>query len=75
MAEHNGELVSRNDELDTQLQDLTRKLDPYDEELVWLKDRLYGRGTEKLNDAEPKQLRLLFDEIEPPKMGSKRWLR
>ena len=63
LAEHNGELVSKNGELDTQLQGLTRKLELYEEELAWLKNRLYGRGTEKLSDAELQQLRL-FDEIE-----------
>ena len=57
LAEHNGELVSRNGELDTQLQDLTRKLELYEEELAWLKNKLYGRGTEKLSDAERKQRR------------------
>ena len=63
LAEHNGELASRNGELDTQLQGLTRKLELYEEQLAWLKNKLYGRGTEKLSDAERQQLRL-FDEIE-----------
>ena len=56
-------LAEQNGELDTQLQGLTRKLELYEEELAWLKNRLYGRGTEKLSDAERQQLRL-FDEIE-----------
>ena len=56
-------LAEQNGELDTQLQGLTRKLELYEEELAWLKNRLYGRGTEKLSDAELQQLRL-FDEIE-----------
>ena len=63
LTEHNGELVSTNGELDTQLQELTRKLELYEEELAWFKNKLYGRSTEKLSDAELKQLRL-FDEIE-----------
>ena len=57
------QLAKQNGELDTQLQDLTRKLELYEEQLAWLKNKLYGRGTEKLSDAERQQLRL-FDEIE-----------
>ena len=57
------QLAERNGELDTQLQDLTRKLELYEEQLAWFKNKLYGRGTEKLSDAERQQLRL-FDEIE-----------
>ena len=57
------QLAERNGELDTQLQDLTRKLELYEEQVAWLKNKLYGRGTEKLSDAEREQLRL-FDEIE-----------
>ena len=63
LAGHNGDPVSRNGELGTQLQDLTRKLELYEEQVAWLKNKLYGRGTEKLSDAERQQLRL-FDEIE-----------
>ena len=58
-----NQLAEQNGELDTQLQDLTRKLELYEEQLAWLKNKLYGRGTEKLSDAERQQLRL-FDEIE-----------
>ena len=56
--------AERNGELDTQLQDLTRKLELYEEDPPGSKNRLYGRGTEKLGDSEIKQLLLLFDEIE-----------
>ena len=49
------QLAAHNGELDTQLQDLTRKLELYEEQLAWLKNKLYGRGTEKLSDAERQQ--------------------
>ena len=52
-----NQLAEQNGELDTQLQDLTRKLELYEEQLAWLKNKLYGRGTEKLSDAERQQLR------------------
>ncbi len=63
LERENDQLAERNGELDTQLQDLTRKLELYEEQVAWLKNKLYGRGTEKLSDAERQQLRL-FDEIE-----------
>ena len=62
------QLAQRNGELDTQLQDLARKLELYEEQLAWLKNKLYGRGTEKLSDAERQQLQL-FDEIESSAAG------
>ena len=63
LTEQNGELVSRNGELDTKLQNLTITLELYEEQLAWFKNKLYGRSTEQLSDAERQQLRL-FDEIE-----------
>ena len=63
LERENDQLAEQNGELDTQLQDLTRKLALYEEQVAWLKNKLYGRGTEKLSDAERQQLRL-FDEIE-----------
>ena len=59
----NGELVTSNDALDTKLQELAKKLDLYEEELAWFKNKLYGGATEKLTAAELLQIRL-FDEIE-----------
>ena len=61
-------LAERNGELDTKLKGLTRKLELYEEEVAWLKNKLYGRSTEQLSDAERKQLRL-FDEIESSTAG------
>ena len=57
------ELTAKNGELDTKLRELNKKLDLYEEQLSWFKNKLYGRGTEQLTDAERLQIRL-FDEIE-----------
>ena len=58
-----GELVTRNDELDAKLRELNKKLDLYEEQAAWFKNKLYGRGSEQLTAAELQQIRL-FDEIE-----------
>ena len=63
LALENGQLETRTGELDTKLQELTRKLELYEEELAWYKNKLYGRSSEQLSDAERLQMRL-FDEIE-----------
>ena len=57
------ELTAKNGELDTKLRELNKNLDLYEEQLAWFKNKLYGRGTEQLTDAERLQIRL-FDEIE-----------
>ena len=63
LSAKNGELVTRNDELDAKLRELNKKLELYEEQVAWFKNKLYGRGTEQLTDAELQQIRL-FDEIE-----------
>ena len=63
LALENGQLETRTGELDTKLQELNRKLELYEEELAWYKNKLYGRSSEQLSDAERLQMRL-FDEIE-----------
>ena len=55
--------ATRNDELDAKLRELNKKLELYEEQVAWFKNKLYGRGTEQLTDAERLQIRL-FDEIE-----------
>ena len=57
------ELTAKNGALDTKLRALNKKLDLYEEQLAWFKNKLYGRGTEQLTAAERLQIRL-FDEIE-----------
>ena len=57
------ELTVKNGELDTKVREQNKKLDLYEEELAWFKNKLYGRGTEQLTAAELLQIRL-FDEIE-----------
>ncbi len=58
-----GALVTRNDELDAKLRELNKKLELYEEQAAWFKNKLYGRGSEQLTAAELQQIRL-FDEIE-----------
>ena len=53
----------KNGELDTKVLEQNKKLELYEEELAWFKNKLYGRGTEQLTAAELLQIRL-FDEIE-----------
>ena len=69
LSAHVGQLAARNSELDSELQDLTRKLALYEEELAWYRTKLYGRGTEQLSEAERLQMRL-FDEIETSAAGA-----
>ena len=57
------QLTAKNGELDTELRALNKKLDLYEEQVAWFKNKLYGRGTEQLTAAERLQIRL-FDEIE-----------
>ena len=57
------ELTAKNGELDTKLRELNKKLDLYEEQVAWFKNKLYGRGSEQLTAAELQQIRL-FDEIE-----------
>ena len=57
------ELTAKNGELDTKLRELNKKLDLYEEQVAWFKNKLYGRGSEQLTAAELQQMRL-FDEIE-----------
>ena len=63
LTAHVDQLATRNSALDSELQELTRKLERYEEQLAWFKNKRYGRSTEQLSDAERLQMRL-FDEIE-----------
>ena len=63
LALENGQLETRTGALDAKLQELNKKLELYEEELAWYKNKLYGRSSEQLSDAERLQMRL-FDEIE-----------
>ena len=63
LALERDELSAKNGELDAKLRELNKKLELYEEQVAWFKNKLYGRGTEQLTEAERLQIRL-FDEIE-----------
>ena len=61
LATKNGELTSTNGQLAAENRELVKKLDIYEDEIAWYKSKLFGRGSEKLSDAEQTRL---FDEVE-----------
>ena len=63
LREENRRLVLEKDDLNAKLRELNKKLELYEEQAAWFKNKLYGRGSEQLTAAERLQIRL-FDEIE-----------
>ena len=59
-----GALVTRNDELDAKLRELNKKLELYEEQATWFKNKLYGRGRRTTHPPPELQQIRLFDEIE-----------
>ncbi len=47
----NGLVVLVQEQMDAKLRELNKKLDLYEEQVEWFKNKLYGRGTEHRADS------------------------